>query len=327
MKNINHVRDLVNTIDVEKKRILLKDKQSLKYDFLILSPGISFKWNNLAELKDDKSILPHCWDGDKNLIDFKKKIDGLDDKSNIIISSPDYPYRCPPAPYERASLIAHYLKKKRKNFKIIILDSKDSFTKKDLFFHEWKTYYKDHIEWIGRSDGGQIQSVNSKTKTVTTNSGLKLKADLIHIIPNQAASKLFFDSRLIKKNWCEVNPINFELKGFKDIYAIGDSIDAWDMPKSAFAANSQSKILARNLINKIFGKEYISPVFLNTCYSFSTPNRAFSISSWYRLNSDKDRIVSLGSNESNINASKEERIKETLQAYGWYQSLIKEIYG
>ena len=81
MNNINHVKDLVNTIDVSKKRILLKDKQSLVYDFLILSPGISFKWNNLLELKDDKSILPHCWDGDKNLIDFKKKIDGLDDKS------------------------------------------------------------------------------------------------------------------------------------------------------------------------------------------------------------------------------------------------------
>ena len=97
------------------------------------------------------------------------------------------------------------------------------------------------------------------------------------------------------KDWCQINPISFELDHFRDIYAVGDSIDAWAMPKSAFSANSQAKVLAINLINKILEKEYVDPVFLNTCYSFSKEDRAFSISAWYRLNVKKDKIISLAS--------------------------------
>ena len=327
-KKINFVNDYVNKIDIDNKKILLNDKSFLNYDFLILSPGISYKWENIFGLKkNDPKILPHSWDGDKNLHSFKKRIDDLENNSTIIISSPDYPYRCPPAPYERASLIANYLIKKRKKFKILILDSKDSFTKKKLFIREWDLFYKNKIEWVSRSDGGQVVEIDSNNKIVKTKNGQKYKGDIIHIIPDQKASDLFFQSKLISNDWCNVNPVNFELNGFKDIYVLGDSIDAWDMPKSAFSANSQSKALSQNLVNRILEKEYINPAFLNTCYSFSAPERAFSISSWYRLNSEKNRIVSLGTKESDLNASDYQRKKETIEAYGWYESLTKEIYG
>ncbi len=327
-KKINFVNDYVNKIDIDNKKILLNDKSFLNYDFLILSPGISYKWENIFGLKkNDPKILPHSWDGDKNLHSFKKRIDDLENNSTIIISSPDYPYRCPPAPYERASLIANYLIKKRKKFKILILDSKDSFTKKKLFMREWDLFYKNKIEWVSRSDGGQVVEIDSNNKIVKTKNGQKYKGDIIHIIPDQKASDLFFQSKLISNDWCNVNPVNFELNGFKDIYVLGDSIDAWDMPKSAFSANSQSKALSQNLVNRILEKEYINPAFLNTCYSFSAPERAFSISSWYRLNSEKNRIVSLGTKESDVNASDYQRKKETIEAYGWYESLTKEIYG
>ncbi len=327
-KKINFVNDYVNKIDIDNKKILLNDKSFLNYDFLILSPGISYKWENIFGLKkNDPKILPHSWDGDKNLHSFKKRIDDLENNSTIIISSPDYPYRCPPAPYERASLIANYLIKKRKKFKILILDSKDSFTKKKLFIREWDLFYKNKIEWVSRSDGGQVVEIDSNNKIVKTKNGQKYKGDIIHIIPDQKASDLFFQSKLISNDWCNVNPVTFELNGFKDIYVLGDSIDAWDMPKSAFSANSQSKALSQNLVNRILEKEYINPAFLNTCYSFSAPERAFSISSWYRLNSEKNRIVSLGTKESDVNASDYQRKKETIEAYGWYESLTKEIYG
>ena len=327
-KSINYINDYVKKIDVDNKKILLKDKNFLNYDFLILSPGISYKWENIFGLiKNDPKVLPHSWDGDKNLYSFKKRMDDLEDNSTIIISSPDYPYRCPPAPYERASLMANYLIKKKKKFKILILDSKDSFTKKKLFIREWNLFYKNKIEWVSRSDGGQVIEIDSSNKIVKTKNGQKYKGDLIHIIPDQKASDLFFQSKLIVNDWCNVNPVNFELNGFKDIYVLGDSIDAWDMPKSAFSANSQSKALSQNLVNKILDKEYINPAFLNTCYSFSAPERAFSISSWYRLNSEKNRIVSLGTTESDLNASDYQRKKETIEAYGWYESLTKEIYG
>ena len=122
------------------------------------------------------------------------------------------------------------------------------------------------------------------------------------------------------------NPISFQLTNFKDIYVVGDSINAWDMPKSAFSANSQAKVLSLNLINRILEKDYIDPVFLNTCYSFSKDERAFSISAWYRLNSSADRIVSLGSSESQVKLNSSERIKEAKHAYGWYKTLVNDIF-
>ena len=123
-----------------------------------------------------------------------------------------------------------------------------------------------------------------------------------------------------------MNPISFEVLGKKDIYALGDSIDAGDMPKSAFSANSQAKVLTINLINKILERDYIEPVFLNTCYSFSREDRAFSISAWYRLNSLKDRIISLGSVESDTLSTNDFRKTEAKHAYGWYETLVNQLY-
>ena len=121
--------------------------------------------------------------------------------------------------------------------------------------------------------------------------------------------------------------MSFEIVGKKDIYALGDSIDAGDMPKSAFSANSQAKVLSINLINKILERDYIEPVFLNTCYSFSREDRAFSISAWYRVNLLKDRIVSLGSKESDVLSTKDFRKTEADQAFGWYEKLMKDLYN
>ena len=211
------------------------------------------------------------------------------------------------------------------DFKIFILDSKNSFTKKDIFFSEWKKNYGNSIEWISKNDGGKI--LNVKNGQVTTNSGLKFSPDFLHIIPNQKAADLFHNSDLISDDWCSVNPVNFEIDGHKDIYALGDSIDAGDMPKSGFSANSQAKMLSMNLINKVLDKDYIEPVFLNTCYSFSSKERAFSITSWYKLNNQKNRIVSLGSKESDTETNDIERFRESKEAFDWYKNITKLMYG
>ena len=270
----------VKYINSEKKRIYFSDDMSMNYDYLILSPGIGFKKNQINGYSiDDKSSVPHCWTGDKQIFEFKKRLNSLDDFCNLIISAPEYPYRCPPAPYERASMIANYLKKKKKKFKIFVLDSKNSFTKQEIFFNEWKKKYDDSIEWISKKDGGKV--VNVKNGVVSTETGLKFSPDFLHIIPNQQASEIFHNSGLTSDDWCLINPVNFEIVDCKDIYALGDSIDAGDMPKSGFSANSQAKMLSMNLVNKILNKDYVDPVFLNTCYSFSSGDRAFSITSWY----------------------------------------------
>ena len=326
-KDIKFVNSYVNKVEPSRKAVVLNDDTKLYYDYLILSPGVGFKNDIEGYNYKDKEIVPHCWDGSKNIIDFKRRLDDLENNSTVIISSPDYPYRCPPAPYERACLLANFLQRKKKKFKVLILDSKDSFTKKENFQNEWKNIYKDSIEWVSRSKGGQVVYYDKRNKYVKTNSGEIFKGDFINIIPNQTTSDLISKSRLNSKDsWCSINPVTFELENFKNIFVVGDSINAWDMPKSAFSANSQAKVLSLNLINRILNKPFLDPVFLNTCYSFSTSRRAFSISSWYKLNKNKNKIVSLGSNTSSLNYSDGDYLRETKEAYGWYDSLVKSIY-
>ena len=317
----------VSFVDSEKKVIKFNNNETLSYDWLILSTGVSYKWGDIEGYNEIvNKLVPHGWSGkaSKSLFD---RINKLEDNSKIIISAPDYPYRCPPAPYERASMIAYLLKRKGFKFKILILDSKDSFSKQKLFLRAWKELYENQIEWVPRKSGGQVVKFDYKKKAVYNSSNQKFSADFINIIPNQKASEIFFDSHLIEKDWCEVNPTTFELKSNKFIHVIGDSINAWDMPKSAFSANSQGKVCAENIKNTILEKEILDPVFLNTCYSLASKNYAFSISAWYRVNSDNNRIVSLGSTQSKLDAQHSERGTETKQSYAWYQNITKEIFG
>jgi sulfide dehydrogenase [flavocytochrome c] flavoprotein subunit len=328
LKNIKFLKSSVKKINTFKKNLETEDSLKINYDYLILSPGINFKNDIVGYNSEDRNIVPHCWNGTKDIFKFKKGLNDLGKKSTIIISAPDYPYRCPPAPYERASLLANFLYRKKKKFKIIILDSKDSFTKKEIFLNEWRNYHKGSVEWVSKSSGGKVVYFNKKENYVKTSDGSKFKADFINIIPNQKAAAIITKSELnVDKDWCDVNPMTFELKNFKDIFVIGDSIDAGDMPKSAFSANSQAKILATNLVNRIYEKDFLNPVFLNTCYSFSSSQRAFSITSWYKLNNKKTKIISLGSSTTKVDALSHQYYDETRQAYGWYENLVKTIYG
>ena len=324
-KNVKFVVNELKFIDADKKEILFVDELSLDYDFLIMAPGIGYKKEQIQGYSiDDNENIPHCWDGENKISYFKKSLDSLENNCKVIISCPDYPYRCPPAPYERASMIASFLKNKKNKFKILIFDSKNSFTKKNIFLKEWKKIYGDSIEWISRKKGGLINRLEKNR--VINNDGEKIDGDFIHIIPEQSAGKIIFDSKLCNGDWCKINPQTFQLLNFKDIYVVGDSIDAGDMPKSAFSAESQAKILSLNLVNRILEKAYLDPVFLNTCYSFSSYDRAFSITSWYRLNSNNDRIVSLGSSQSSEDGLLDERLRESKEAYGWYESITKALY-
>ena len=316
-KNVKFVVNELKFIDADKKEILFVDELSLDYDFLIMAPGIGYKKEQIQGYSiDDNENIPHCWDGENKISYFKKSLDSLENNCKVIISCPDYPYRCPPAPYERASMIASFLKNKKNKFKILIFDSKNSFTKKNIFLKEWKKIYGDSIEWISRKKGGLINRLEKNR--VINNDGEKIDGDFIHIIPEQSAGKIIFDSKLCNDDWCKINPQTFQLLNFKDIYVVGDSIDAGDMPKSAFSAESQAKILSLNLVNRILEKAYLDPVFYD---------RAFSITSWYRLNSNNDRIVSLGSSQSSEDGLLNERLRESKEAYGWYESITKALYG
>ncbi len=326
-RGMNVIIDKVKFIDSAKKKIYLTG-QNINYDWLVLSPGIDFKWNSIKGFTKKEALnFPIAWSGGKESDLLHKKINSLEDNSKLIIIPPDYPYRCPPAPYERASLIANLLVKKKKKFKILILDKKDSFTKQDLFFSAWNKLYPGLIEWVSRSKGGEVSEFIGREKCVVMKSGEKIYGDFFNIIPDQKASNLVLDSELSLQDWCKVNPITFELAGHKNIHAVGDTINAWSMPKSAFSANSQAKVCAENLKNIIFEKKLKTPVFLNACYSLASENYGFAISSWYKVNSEETQIVSLGSKSSPISGSSQLRKSEVKQSYDWYSSITDEVFS
>lgn len=320
------IHEEIKIIDSNKKKIIFNDRSKIYYDWLVLSPGVGFNYNINGYNEEINKKFPHCWSG-KNIEKLNKSIDSLETKSKIIICAPDYPYKCPPAPYERASLIANRLKKKRLDYKIIILDQKNSFTKQNLFFDYWEKNFPNRIEWISQKEGGSVVEFDSKSKIVHTEYAGKFKGDLINIIPNQRAADLIINSELIKDDWCEINPITFGLKRNNYIHVIGDSINAWDMPKSGFSANSQARICAENLKNIILEKKLIDPVYLNTCYSLASENYGFSISSWFRVSSDKSKIVSLGSSQTNIGGKISKYKEEVNQSRGWYKNITNEMFG
>lgn len=317
----------VHFINPEKNKIILDNNDSINYDWLVISPGIDFKWNTIEGYNQKVNAkFPHCWNG-KDVDILNKQIDSLDNNSVILISIPAYPYRCPPAPYERASMIAYKLKKKNLKYKIFLLDNKNSFTKQKLFLAAWNKFYPNCIEWISKNNGGEVVEFNQNKKEIYTKSAGKFKGNLINIIPEQKAGQLLQSSNLVFNDWVEIDPISFSHKNFSNIHVLGDSINAGDMPKSAFSANSQAKICAENLKNKILEKDMVNPTFLNTCYSLASSQHGFSTSSWYRVSSKNSKIVSLGSTETRVGMDKKIYKEEMLHSLGWYENIVNEVFG
>jgi len=207
---VDVVHDVVSSIDSAGKRVQTTGGKTLTYDRLILSPGIGFQWNAIEGYDRAASeIMPHAWQAGPQTALLRKQLEAMPNGGLVVIAPPSNPFRCPPGPYERASLIAHYLKKNKPRSKVLILDAKDTFSKQPLFQDAWDEFYPDHIEWVPGSQGGKVTRVDTKQMTVHTEDE-KHKAAVINIIPPQQAAAITHSSGLTnKKGWCPVNQKNF----------------------------------------------------------------------------------------------------------------------
>lgn len=325
--SINVVQDWVTKIDKSKNKVSLKSGKSLSYDYLVVSPGVDFRWDKIAGYSEKVSnIIPHAWKaGDQTLL-LHKQIESMNDGATLVISIPEKPFRAPPAPYERASLIADYLTKNNKlKSKILLLDPNGSSEKLELFKHAWDKHYNGMIEWVGGKDG-LITKVDVKSKTLFSKSGIKHKADLINLIPPQFAASIARKSGLTNKSgWCDVEANTFKSKLAKNIYVIGDSSNAGDMPKLAHAANSQAKICAVAIVSQLNGTPISDPVLNTSIYSFISAKSAISEVGVYRIKKGMIKRVSGGISKKN--ASKKHRLKESKFAYGWYKGITRDMLG
>ena len=270
-------------VDPHGRTVTLADGSRLTYERLVIAPGIDFRWDAIEGYDETAAaVIPHAYKGDKQIALLRSQLEAMDNGGTVVISAPVNPARCPPAPYERASLIAHYLKTKKPRSKIIVLDAKDSFTMQRLFEAAWKELYPGLIEWVSISDGGSLTSVDVATRTLSTDFD-KYKAAVANVIPPQKAGRIAEMAGVADRTgWCPVEPVTFASRLQPNIHVIGDAAIAGAMPRAASAANSQAKICATAIAKLIAGEAPAAPTLTSSCYSLIAPEYAISQRGTYR---------------------------------------------
>jgi sulfide dehydrogenase [flavocytochrome c] flavoprotein subunit len=312
-------------IDPEKKLVELKDGSEIAYDRLILAPGVDMRWDAIEgyDLQASK-IVPHAWRAGKQTRVLRDQIRAMPNGGVVLITAPANPYRCPPGPYERASLIAHYLKQHKPRSKVIILDAKTQFPKQALFMKGWEELYPGMVEWVSAEKEGMIDHVHAKKRTVHTEFNVH-KADVLNIIPPQKAGWLARKTGLADASgWCPVELHSFESTLIPDIHIIGDSCIATPMPKSAFSANSQAKSCAAAVVDLLNGRRPGPPALINHCYSLLAPDYAISISGVYEYSAAERQLTTTASGETPMDA---DRRREAEFAHSWLENIALDTFG
>jgi sulfide dehydrogenase [flavocytochrome c] flavoprotein chain len=257
----------------------------------------------------------------------RRQIESMEDGGTVIISAPENPFRCPPGPYERASLIAHYLKAKKPKSKVIVLDAKEAFSKQRLFQNAWQALYPGMIEWVGLSAGGKVTSVDVSNMTLITDFE-KYKASVANIIPPQKAGRIADAAGVTDRSgWCQVDPVTFESRQQPNVHVIGDAAIMGAMPKSAFAANAQAKVCAVAVANLLAGRKPDTPKLINACYSLVAPDYGISIAGVYRAAEGQLREVEGSGGLSPVDAPMSTRALEASYATGWFKTITEEVFG
>ena len=317
-----------SAVDAEAKSVTLADGNRLSYDRLVMTPGIDFNWGAIAGYDEAAAQkMPHAWKAGDQTVLLRRQLQAMDDGGLVVMSAPANPFRCPPGPYERASLIAYWLKIWKPKSKLLLLDSKDAFSKQRLFQNGWAELYPGMIEWVPLSKGGKVTSVDPATLTLTTEFASH-KAAVANVIPPQKAGAIAAQAGVADRTgWCPVEPVAFESTLRPGIHVLGDAAIMGGMPKSAFAANAQAKVCAAALVRLLAGEKPQDPILINTCYSLMAADYGISIAGVYRP--DKGQLTDIpgAGGSSPLVAVGGLRGQEALYASSWFRTITAETFG
>lgn len=315
-------------VDAEAKTVTLADGARLSYDRLVMTPGIDFNWGAIAGYDEAAAQkVPHAWKAGAQTVLLRQQLQAMDDGGLVVMSAPANPFRCPPGPYERASLIAYWLKIWKPKSKLLLLDSKDAFSKQRLFQNGWAELYPGMIEWVPLSQGGKVTSVDPATLTLTTEFASH-KAAVANVIPPQKAGAIAAQAGVADRTgWCPVEPVAFESTLRPNIHVLGDAAIMGGMPKSAFAANAQAKVCAAAIVRLLAGDKPQDPLLINTCYSLMAADYGISVAGVYRP--DKGQLTDIpgAGGTSPLEAVGGLRGQEALYASSWFRTITAETFG
>ena len=323
---VNVVHDSVTAIDPVGKTVALEGGAKLPYDRVVLAPGIAFKFGNIEGYDETATqIMPHAWTAGPQTRLLRQQLESMEDGGLFVLVAPPDPFRCPPGPYERASLIAYYFKQYKPRAKILILDAKDSFFAQDVFEDGWNRHYPGMIEWLPGQFTGGIKAVDVKDRLIKT-AGDTFKADVANIIPAQEAGRIAHQTHLVDQSgWCPIDPMTFESKLQPGIHVIGDAAKAGNMAKSAFASNSQAKVCAFAIVAALTGSDRFAPHLFNTCYTLLASDDAVTSAISYSADAETIKVNDFFLSKVGDNA--ETRREAVREAHGWYAAFTHDIFG
>lgn len=322
---INVVHDWAIGVDRAAKTVTLAGGNTLPYDKLILSPGIDFVegavegWDLSAQ-----NAMPHAYKAGSQSELLKAQLAAMPAGGVFAMIAPPNPYRCPPGPYERVSMVAHYLKNNNPTAKIIVADPKPKFSKMALFQEGWANHYDGMIDWIGEEFGGGNVSVDPAAMTVTIDGEVN-KVDVCNVIPAMKAGRIAEIAGVTDGNWAPVNANDMSTKADADVYVLGDASQQGDMPKSGFSANSQAKVCANAVRGALTGSKVFPAKFSNTCWSLIDTNDGVKVGATYEATPEK--IAKVDGFISKTGESAEVRKTTYEESEGWYSGITTDMFG
>ena len=328
-EGINVAHETVTAIDRDKKQVVLSGGRRLPYDRLVVAPGIDLKWDSVPGYSEQAAqVMPHAWKPGAQTQLLVKKLNALKDGDLIVMIAPPNPYRCPPGPYERASMFAHVLKAKgHKKSKIVILDPKPNFSKQAVFVEGWEKHYPGMIEWQDPKVHGGIKGVDAKTNEVKTDLATH-KAKLVNVIPAQMAGKIARDANLANDSgFCPIDPASMKSKMDTNIFVVGDACIPGDMPKSAFSANSQAKVAAMVIRGELANARTFPARYSNTCWSLIETDDDIKVGANYEAQGDKIGTVAGSGFVSQRNEAADLRKRNYQESIDWYNGIVSDIFG
>jgi NADPH-dependent 2,4-dienoyl-CoA reductase/sulfur reductase-like enzyme len=319
---IKMIQDSVASIDADKKTVKLASGKTLRYDKVVVSPGVTLMTNTVEGLAEANKagVTLQAWKAGAETVALHKQLASIRDGGTYILSVPEAPYRCPPGPYERACQVANYFKQNKPKSKVIVLDANQDVTSKGALFKKvWAEQYPGMIEYLPKHN---VIAVDAKTKTVKLEVQDDFKGDVLNILPAMSAGEIAVKTGLANSNgrWVNVNFLNFESTAQKDIHVLGDSIQiAPAMPKSGHMANSHAKVAAAAIVAELSGWEVNpAPVLTNTCYSFVNSKEVVHVASVHQYNAAEKTFKTVPGSGG---LSPAPSVLEGIYAWGWARNI------
>ena len=315
-------------VETKSRTVVLADGTRLDYDRLVLAPGIDLRYDALQGYNEAASLrMPHAWKAGEQTLLLRRQLEAMDDGGLVVIAVPPAPSRCPPAPYERASLIAHYLKATKPRSKVMILDDKDAFPQQRLFEGAWKELYPGLIERVPLSDGGRVTSVDPATNGLTTEFG-NYTAQVANVIPPQKAGRIAdLAGAADKTGWCPIVPATFESTLVPNVHVIGDACFAGGIPKSASSANAEGTACAEVVASLLGGRTPTPQRLVGACYNTVAPGYGFAMTGVYQPTADGFSEIDGAGAVSAIDAGREVRAREADDARSWFKAVTADAFG